>query len=45
MYKCYIESPQFQGMNTVKQHKLVQSVLKEEIAAMHGFTLKTSLPK
>ena len=44
MYKCYIESPKFEGLNTIKQHKLVQSVLKEEIAEMHGFQLKTALP-
>ena len=45
MYKCYIESPQFAGLNTIKQHKLVQGVLKDEIADMHGFQLKTALPK
>ncbi|KAH8057437.1 hypothetical protein JL720_14162 [Aureococcus anophagefferens] len=36
MYKCYIESPRFAGLNTIKQHKLVQGVLKDEIADMHG---------
>ena len=45
MYKCYIESPRFAGLNTIKQHKLVQGVLKDEIADMHGFQLKTALPK
>ncbi|KAK7234369.1 iron-sulfur cluster-associated protein [Aureococcus anophagefferens] len=36
MYACYIESPRFAGLNTIKQHKLVQGVLKGEIADMHG---------
>mmetsp|Transcript_1919 Transcript_1919/g.5793 ORF Transcript_1919/g.5793 Transcript_1919/m.5793 type:complete len:110 (-) Transcript_1919:26-355(-) len=44
MYKCYIESPKFEGLNTVKQHKLVQSILKDEIAEMHGFIVKTAKP-
>ena len=45
MYKAYVESPRFVGLNIVKQHKLVQGVLKEEIAEMHGFTLKTAKPQ
>ena len=45
MYKAYVESPKFAGLNTVKQHKLVQGVLKAEIAEMHGFTLKTAKPR
>ena len=45
MYKAYVESPKFAGLNIVKQHKLVQGVLKAEIAEMHGFTLKTAKPR
>ena len=45
MYKAYVESPRFVGLGVVKQHKLVQGVLKDEIAEMHGFTLKTAKPK
>ena len=45
MYKAYVESPRFVGLGVVKQHKLVQSVLKAEIAEMHGFTLKTAKPR
>ena len=40
-----VESPRFSGLNVVKQHKLVQGVLKAEIAEMHGFTLKTAKPQ
>ena len=45
MYKAYVESPRFVGLGVVKQHKLVQGVLKAEIAEMHGFTLKTAKPR
>ena len=45
MYKAYVESPRFVGLGVVKQHKLVQGVLKDEIAEMHGFTLKTAKPR
>ena len=45
MYKAYVESPRFLGLGVVKQHKLVQGVLKDEIAEMHGFTLKTAKPQ
>ena len=45
MYKAYVESPRFVGLGVVKQHKLVQGVLKDEIAEMHGFTLKTAKPQ
>lgn len=45
MYKAYVESPKFAGLNVVKQHQLVQGVLKAEIADMHGFSLKTAKPR
>ena len=45
MYTAYVESPRFVGLGVVKQHKLVQGVLKDEIAEMHGFTLKTAKPQ
>mmetsp|Transcript_16671 Transcript_16671/g.34004 ORF Transcript_16671/g.34004 Transcript_16671/m.34004 type:complete len:99 (-) Transcript_16671:244-540(-) len=44
MYKVEVESPQFVGINMVKQHKLVTGVLSEHIAAMHGITIKTRRP-
>lgn len=36
-----IVSPVFQGKTLIQQHRLVNSVLKEEISAIHGFTLNT----
>ena len=32
MYAIEIESPKFKGLTVIKQHKLVNQVLKEEIA-------------
>tara|TARA_B100001989_G_C24285947_1_gene338695 strand:- start:3 stop:233 length:231 start_codon:yes stop_codon:yes gene_type:complete len=39
-------SPQFNGLSLVKQHQLVYSALKEELAseAIHAIALKTETP-
>jgi BolA-like protein 3 len=36
-----IVSPVFQGKSLIQQHRLVNTVLKDEISAIHGFTLNT----
>lgn len=41
MYAIEIESPKFVGLTVMKQHKLVNRVLKEEIAQWHGVQLRT----
>ncbi|KAF1927298.1 bola-like protein [Didymella exigua CBS 183.55] len=41
MYAIEIESSRFQGLTVIKQHKLVNQVLKEEIAQWHGVQLRT----
>lgn len=41
MFKIFVESPKFKGLSTVKQHRLVNDVLKEEIKEMHGLTIFT----
>ncbi|KAJ4343114.1 hypothetical protein N0V95_006762 [Ascochyta clinopodiicola] len=41
MYAIEIESPKFKGLTVIKQHKLVNQVLKEEIAQWHGVQLRT----
>jgi stress-induced morphogen len=41
MYALEIESPKFKGLTVIKQHKLVNAVLKEEIAKWHGVQLRT----
>ena len=41
-----VVSPQFNGLSLVKQHQLVYSALKEELAseAIHALALKTETP-
>ena len=41
MYALDIVSEQFKGLTVIKQHKLVNQVLKEEIAQWHGVQLRT----
>lgn len=41
MYALSIESPKFKGLSIVKQHKLVNSILAEEISGWHGVQLRT----
>ncbi|KAI8368583.1 bola protein [Choanephora cucurbitarum] len=42
MYAINIASKKFEGTSIVKQHRMVNEVLKEEIKGMHGLQLKTS---
>ncbi|KAL1796611.1 hypothetical protein ACET3X_005151 [Alternaria dauci] len=41
MYAIQIESPKFKGLSVIKQHKLVNEVLKDEIKSWHGVQLRT----
>lgn len=41
MYALEIESPKFKGLTVIKQHKLVNSVLADEIKSWHGLQLRT----
>jgi len=45
MFTVHIVSEAFEGMPMVQQHRLVNSVLKDQIAAMHGIVLNTAAPK
>lgn len=40
-----IVSPDFAGKNSLKRHRLVNSSLKEEIAAIHAWTAKCQTPE
>ncbi|KAJ9122554.1 hypothetical protein QFC22_001983 [Naganishia vaughanmartiniae] len=46
-YAIHISSPQFKGLSTIKQHKLVNECLKEEVKAIHGlqYTRSTGFDK
>ncbi|XP_025068604.1 bolA-like protein 3 [Alligator sinensis] len=45
MYEIHIESEEFKEKRTVQQHQMVNQALKEEIKAMHGLRIFTSVPK
>ncbi|KAF1829381.1 bola-like protein [Decorospora gaudefroyi] len=42
MYAIQVESPKFKGLTVIKQHKMVNEVLKEEIKSWHGVQLRTT---
>lgn len=44
MYALDIVSDQFKGLPVIKQHRLVNKVLGEEIKKWHGVQLKTKAP-
>jgi stress-induced morphogen len=41
MFQVSVISDKFVKMPLVKQHKMVQDLLKDEIKNMHGITIKT----
>ncbi|CAN8104961.1 unnamed protein product [Discula destructiva] len=44
-FSVVIVSPEFAGKNSLKRHRLVNSALKEEIAAIHAWTAKCQTPE
>ncbi|KAI8144375.1 bola protein [Fennellomyces sp. T-0311] len=42
MYAIDISAKAFEGTSIVKQHRMVNQILKDEIKDMHGLQLKTS---
>lgn len=45
MYEVYVKSSEFQSLNTVKQHRLVNEALKAQIKEMHGVRIHTEVVK
>ncbi|KND92933.1 putative bolA-like protein C8C9.11 [Tolypocladium ophioglossoides CBS 100239] len=43
-FTTLIVSPRFQGLSSLKRHRLVNAALKEEIAAIHAWTAKCQTP-
>jgi len=39
-FYIHIESPDFNGLSMVKQHQLVNEILKDEFKKVHGISLK-----
>ncbi|CAB4411991.1 unnamed protein product [Rhizophagus irregularis] len=42
MYAIEISSKAFKGLSVIKQHRLVNDLLQDDIKKMHGVRLKTS---
>lgn len=45
MFDIYVESSDFKGLSIVKQHRIVNDCLKDQIKDMHGIRIVTSSPK
>ncbi|KAM4749066.1 bolA-like protein 3 [Rhinophrynus dorsalis] len=45
MYEIHVESEEFKAKRTVQQHQMINEALQEEIKAMHGLRIFTSVPK
>uniref|UniRef100_A0A1B6D398 BolA-like protein 3 n=1 Tax=Clastoptera arizonana TaxID=38151 RepID=A0A1B6D398_9HEMI len=45
MYEISVTAPEFKGLSIVKQHMLINEVLKQEIKEMHGLRIHTEIPK
>lgn len=45
MFAINIVSDRFKGLTTIKQHRLVNEILKDDINQWHGLQLKTSAKK
>ncbi|MCO5596185.1 hypothetical protein L7F22_050245 [Adiantum nelumboides] len=44
-YDVIIVSDAFEGLNTLKRHRMVNELLKEQIAELHAFSQKTYTPQ
>lgn len=45
MYAIHVTSPKFNNLTTIKQHQLVNEILKEDIPKWHGLQLRTKKEK
>ncbi|GAA5840183.1 hypothetical protein JCM9279_002303 [Rhodotorula babjevae] len=43
-YAISVEHSSFKGLSMIKQHRVVNDLLKDEIKGMHGLQLKTKAP-
>jgi len=43
-YRILVVSDKFRGVPLVKQHRMVNDVLKSEITRIHGLTITTRVP-
>jgi stress-induced morphogen len=45
MYAINVTSEKFRGLSMIKQHRLVNEILGEEIKKWHGLQLRTKIPQ
>jgi len=45
MYNVSVETSEFSGLSTIKQHRLVTEALKAQIKEMHGVRINTKVAK
>ncbi|XP_054168114.1 bolA-like protein 3 [Oppia nitens] len=45
MFEIYVQTIEFTGLNTLKQHIMVNKALNQQIKDMHGIRIYTSLPQ
>lgn len=45
MFAIKVVSNEFKGLSMVKQHRLVNEILSDEISQWHGLQLRTQAPK
>lgn len=45
MYNVSVETSEFAGLSTIKQHRLVTEALKAQIKEMHGLRINTKIVK
>ena len=41
LLQIYVQAEDFNGLRTLQQHKLIKNILKDDVANMHGLTIKT----
>ncbi|XP_076069372.1 bolA-like protein 2 isoform X2 [Oratosquilla oratoria] len=44
-FSVIIVSPKFEGKPLLQRHRLVNSILEEELKVIHAFTMKTLTPE
>ncbi|XP_050542068.1 bolA-like protein 3 [Daktulosphaira vitifoliae] len=44
IFEVYVSSTEFKGLSIVKQHQVINEVLKNEIKSMHGIRIHTEIP-
>ncbi|VVC43748.1 BolA protein [Cinara cedri] len=44
IFEVFVSSVEFKGLSMVKQHQIINEVLKNEIKSMHGIRIHTEIP-